>query len=328
MCDELTVNPLTASGRWADLVPSNGFDGEQFHAGPTLAESQADLNRFFPGKPLPSLDDEIFSDPRYNIDVLWIKRTYRVGEVAVREAILKAFEGSGLAGVEIVNLYISTSPTRDRAYLVLNSAQAVEMLLNGAVSIVVRAKASEEAEGASPDGFSDVTLWVDLADHLVPTEDQDRYTLYIWQLPTDLQAIAVEEALRRFIEPLCPIYRIEVKENNDGRCGSWAKVAFKYEDHTRKCIYMMNYNVLAGKEIRAAFYQTNAAIARSRPAPREDRGRQADRKASDKIPRQPRKDSNGKITKSTDRKPRKSSTTGNTKKPQSNDKNGWSTVRK
>lgn len=314
MSSDAELNPLSVSGRWADLVPTGEFDGEQFHQGPTIAEAQADLNRFFPGKPLPSLDDDIFDDPYYDIGVLWIKRTYRVGEVALREAILKAFENSGLAGVEIVNLYISTSPTRDRAYLVLNSAQAVEMLLNGAVSIVVRAKASEEAEGASPDGFTDVTLWVDLADHLVPTDDQDAYTLYIWQLPIDLQAIEVEEALRHFIEPLAPIYRIEVKENKDGRCGSWAKVAFKYESHTRKCIYMMNYNTILKHEIRAAFYQTNAVAARKKPVREKDRGRQVERKPAEKIPRQSRKQDS--------RKPKKASA----EKPEVTTKKGWSNV--
>lgn len=326
MTDELPANPLNISGRWADLIASDEFEGEQFHEGPTLAENQADLNRFFAGKPLPSLDDEIFNDPLYDPEVLWVKRTYRVGEAAVRAAILKAFEGSGLDGVEIVKLYISTSPTRDRAYLVLNSVQATDMLLDGSVSIVVRAKTSDDAEGAGSDGLSDVTLWVDVADHLVPTDDQDPYTLYIWQLPTDLQAIEVEEALRQFIEPLCPIYRMEVKENKDGRCGSWAKVALKYESHTRKCIYMMNYNVLLGTEIRAAFYQTNAVAARKKPIREKDHGRPADRKKNDKVPRQPRKnESNGKITtakKSDSHKARKQS--GDKKEQPA--KNGWATV--
>lgn len=275
------TNPLSASGKWADSPPPAEFSLIREEDPASLAEAQAELDRLLPGKRQPDLDDAIFDDPRYDADVLWIKRTYRVGEPAVRAAILKAFDGSGLDAVEIVMLYVSTSDTRDRAYLVMNSAQATEMLLDGTVSVIIRAPIEEEfktnqAESTTgkrddgntteekPDEFRDVTLWMDVADHLVPTDEQDPYTLYLWQLPTQLQAAHVEMELRKIIEQLCPIYRLEVKENQDGRCGSWAKVGFKYESHTRKCIYMLNYNHFLGNDIRAAFFQTNAASAKSK----------------------------------------------------------------
>jgi hypothetical protein len=264
MSNEVEVNPLSASGKWSDSPPPVEFAFTRVDDDLSLAEAQAELDRLLPGKRQPDLDDAIFDDPRYEAEVLWIKRTYHVGEPAVRAAIMKAFEGSGLDDVSIVMLYVSTSSTRDRAYLVMNSVQATEMLLDGTLSVVIRTALDKEdaKEGevnSEKEELRDVTLWMDIADHLVPTEEQDPYTLYLWQLPTQLKAAHVEMELRKVIESLCPIYRLEVKENADGRCGSWAKVGFKYESHTRKCVYMLNYNHFMGAEIRAAFFQTNAA---------------------------------------------------------------------
>lgn len=288
--------PLSASGKWADSPPPPDFVMENFDEHQSLAEAQAELDRLLPGERQPHLDDAIFDDPKYDTEVLWIKRTYHVGEAAVRQAILKAFDDSGLENVEIVMLYVSTSEEHDRAYVVMNSLQATDMLLDGTVSAVVRIPIEpeflpkEDEDGNDEQGrpgtdeFRDVTLWMDIADHLVAKEHQDPYTLYLWQLPTQIPATEVEAQLRKVIQPLSPIYRLEVKQNADGRCGSWAKVGFKYESHTRKCIYMLNFNYFLGNEIRAAFFHTSAKSKQVVNPKGAVRPRQSDRK---QIPRPP-----------------------------------------
>lgn len=181
--------------------------------------------------------DDIFSAP-----VLWIKKTFKIPEETLRDRILSAFTEAGVEA-KITALYISRSQTKDHAYMILNSAKASELLLDGTINVVISIEDKDD----------DVVLWFDKADHLVPKGEQDPFTLYIFQLPKDRPAIQIGEELKRLISEWCPILKIEVSEGLDHQCSGWAKIYFKYEFDTQKCVYMLNYNRFMECEIRAAF---------------------------------------------------------------------------
>ena len=70
--------------------------------------------------------------------------------------------------------------------MILNSAKASEFLFDGTINLVIPMEDED-----------DKVLWFDKADHLMPSEDQDEFTLYMWQLPKDKSSIEVCEELKR-----------------------------------------------------------------------------------------------------------------------------------
>lgn len=241
---------------------------------------------------------DMIADDRYEACVLWIKKTFRVPEDEIRENTIKAFREKGVNDVEIVALYVTTSKTKDHGYMVLNSSKASKLLLNGTINVSVNYNNDDDAQDS-------VFLWFDKADHLVPKSNQDPYTLYIWQLPTDRPAKQVEEELFRLISPLSPIISMEVPDNatvasqssryrnNDNGdrqtegnlCAGWAKVYFSYEFDTQKCVYMLNFNRFLGVEIRAGFCNTDRHVA-AKPQSSEEKTRSSNPRPKGSIPKQ------------------------------------------
>lgn len=260
------IKGLKLSGRWSDLEAPTDFYAEDRDNqspptdrpvySPMTQRSQSNS----PKQEETVSNPEDFNNPKYEAPVFWIGRTFRVGEQALRAAIMKAFSDVKIEGVEIVDLYLTKSETRDHAYVVLNSADASDMLLDGKASIIVTVN--------SKDGDSEENrLVVEVADHIAPSTEQDPYTLYVWQLPLDRPAEQVKEELKRKIMPLAPIITIEVPSDESGNCKGSAKVVFKYEKDTQKCVYMLNYNTFLGSEIRAAFWKKDRFMKKTKPKP-------------------------------------------------------------
>ena len=268
---------LKISGKWSDYdAPEtffdddvNDFDGRSY--APPISVSP--VHRTPSPKTVSSQKD--FNDPKYDAPVLWIRRTYGLSSESICEAILATFEESAVENVKIVSLYINSGNSRDHAYLVLNSDSASQLLLDGTLTVVIQ----KEVASDSTEKSEEVSLAIDAADNITPSDEQDPYTLYLWQLPRDRPAAQVEDELIRRIVELSPIKEIELPSDSKGLCIGWAKVVFMYEKDTQKCIYMLNFNKFMNVGIRAGFYQLNRpplkkpiptpAAKRTPPAPRK-----------------------------------------------------------
>jgi len=187
---------------------------------------------------------------RWEAPPLWIKRTFGAAEQEVSSAIIDALKRGGVENPEIICLHITLNPDRDHAYILLNSAATSELLIDGTITVVVTNRRRKD------DVEEDCVLCFDKADHLTPNDGQDPYTLYIWQLPKNKTVEMVHEALTKLLTPFAPVIEIEVSDRA-GKCDGWAKIKFDYEFDVQKCIYLLNYNVFMGSEIRAAFFNFN-----------------------------------------------------------------------
>ena len=268
------INPLETSGKWSDLIlPDEPFGEIQMSPKEALmtedeviteinkkshskkkkgprSQSKINLKKSPKGKsdkeeqyPLPPGYD----DPKYNVPVIWIKRRFRASDEVLRKSIKETFEKADIKGVEIVDLYIANTQGKDHAYMVLNSEEAGNNLLDGTLNVYVH---TEYDDGES----SDSLLIFEIADHLNPNEDQDPNVLYLWQLPTNIPAKDVEAALRERIKNLAPILNIDVRKSPNENCSGSAKIRFGCQHDTRKCIYMLNFNTFLESEIRVAYY--------------------------------------------------------------------------
>lgn len=232
---------LTSSGKWSDLADD------------------------FP--------DGADSD-RWEAPVLWIKRTYRAPADLIKSLIVDQLKKAGIENPEVVSLYITLNPGRDHAYLLLSSKKASELLIDGTINIVVPC-ADEEIEGKE-----EAVLWFDKADHLEPNEKQDPYVLYIWQLPKNRPAQEIKSHLEPMLNSWSPLLSLEVGSVEGGKGAGWAKAHFNYEFDTQKCIYLLNFNLFMGSEVRAAFCNIDRA-APSRPAKKAQGTARAEKKRRD-----------------------------------------------
>lgn len=225
-------NPLTKSSNWADLLdevdPVQDIPAEKIPL------------------PYPVVKTTAKTDDRIDAPVIWIKRTFGLTSGELKKSVLDAFEKAGVPDVEIVEMYVSFSTTKQHAYMILSSLRHSELLLDGTISVLVESKEEVTSE-------EDIYLWFEKADHLEPRENQDPYMLYVWQLPTSEPATLVHEKLESFISRLAPIVTILVPANPEGLCLGWAKIEFDYQFYTQKCVYMLNFNHFMGTEIRAVF---------------------------------------------------------------------------
>ncbi len=253
--DETTDTPkeLTSSGKWSDM-------GDDFVDG---------------------------GDPdRWEAPVLWIKRTYKAPQELIESTIIRELQKAGIENPQIISMHITSNPGRDHAYLLLSSKKASELLIDGTVSIVVP-HVDEEMKDKE-----DAVLWFDKADHLEPTEKQDPFVLYIWQLPKSRTVTEIDVKLRDLLSSWCPLISLEIGSSDDGKTLGWAKAHFGYEFDTQKAIYLLNFNSFMGAEVRAAFcvvdrFPSGGAARKPRGGPRTEK------KCSDN-PR-PRNKSNSKI---------------------------------
>lgn len=301
-----TSSVLACSGKWSDM--ESDFDNEPIvpviitddHYSDYAVKSRkksADLQSKGsfdhsskmkvspPKKELSPEETELYESP-----VLWIKRTFRVPEDQIRESILTTFSKADMPDVKIAALHITTNVSRDHAYMILNSSKASDLLLDGSLSVIVQIKTDkkqdEEENSEASDAKDDIVLWFEKADHLVPSDSQDPFTLYLWQLPNDIPSAQLAKELRELIETWCPIISMKVGEKSDTSM-NWAKIVFDYEFDTQKCIYMLNYANFRGGEIRAGFCNLDRSSIRK---PAEERSRHSNpRPSSFKPPSRPQR---------------------------------------
>jgi len=269
--DEEGKRILAGSGRWGDIcadspIDQSLVDGESAFKPIQLDEDDPLFNfrpQYVPNvKPeITATHTEIFphtseeaENPEmqdvYGAPAILIKKTFRTPEPILRERIIAAFTELGV-DIKITGLYITRNEAKDHAYMILNSAKASEFLFDGTINLVIPMEDED-----------DKVLWFDKADHLMPSEDQDEFTLYMWQLPKDKSSIEVCEELKRVISAWCPILKIEVPHDSDHKCLGWAKVHFKYMFDTQKCLYMLNYNLFMDCEVRAGFCNSDKTYVR------------------------------------------------------------------
>lgn len=196
----------------------------------------------------------------YEAPVLWIKKTFGADKEYITKQVIDGFAVKDVKDVEVIELYITSKKGKDHAYMLLNSSKYSNYLLDGNINITISVKSEEYDEE------EEFTLWFEKADHLEPRDDQDPFTLYIWQLPKTNPANQIAEELRILISRWCPINDIFVPTDDEGKglCKGWAKVEFQYEFDTQKCIYLLNFNFFLNTEIRAGFCNTDRVMVKKK----------------------------------------------------------------
>jgi hypothetical protein len=290
---------LASSGRWSDSDPSpeafistspdpvlseplqtkqkrSGRKSPSQKTAPVEPKSHKQ-KQAKPAKEEPPLTAE--EEDRYEAPVIWLKKMFKLSESTVKEAILTTFRNADLHSVAIADMFTTASEVRDHAYIILNSSKASKLLTDGTLSVVVtipkrkvarhdsgdESDEAEQNDDADTPQTEDIVLWFEKGNHLWPASHQDAFTLYVWQLPTNIKGSVVEAALRKQIGLYCPAIDVTVDENDDGLCSGWAKAFFHYEFDTQKCVYMLNFRPFLGTEIRASFCNTDRATARKAP---------------------------------------------------------------
>lgn len=233
-------------------------------------------------KPTPGF---LTREDGFEAPVLWLKKIFSIPKEELIATTEKAFVDAGMEGVKVVELYTTTNRTKDHAYMLLNSNHASKLLLDGTVSVIVNADfekdknkdtaENHEESGSDEEGGGDedngkkneISLWFDKADHLEPRENQDPFTLYIWQLPDNRPAAQIAVEIRNKIGKWCPIIDIDVPADRTGRgfCAGYAKVHTEYEFDTQKCVYLLNFSFFLGREIRAGFCNVDRVYVKKPP---------------------------------------------------------------
>jgi|SRR5579885_829741 len=207
-------------------------------------------------------DDRIDKEDYFNAPVIWVKKIFKCPRDELISNIETAFSKAGMENVKVVELYTTSNRTKDHAYILLNSKKASDLLLDGTINVKIRSHDDDDED--DDEEINEVTLWFDIADHLRPKENQEECVIFIQGLPDQRPAMQIAQELRRKISTWCPIEDIDVPSDKEGKGMSTgiAKIKFKFGFDAQKSIYLLNYSLFLGHEIRVSFCNMDRVYSR------------------------------------------------------------------